>query len=306
MAKRNAVSPQFVLSYFTLADEALQLAVSDDGKRFEPVGAGPVLRSSVGARSIRDPFIGQTADGAFHLLGTDGWRSSSIVHSSSPDLVHWTPPTLIPVMVGVPGTYNAWAPEFFTDHETGRHHLLWSSIVDPSGPVPTGEWFDPPMRHRIWSCTTTDFRSFTPPEVFFDPGYTVIDATVHDAGDHYLMAYKDERGVNEVDTANKTIRFARFDRPGASIELLDAAVPASPVEGPSIFERDGELVIIFDRFLEDSYAAATSRDGLHWEPAPLSTPNGMRHGSVFAPVGIDLDLFALASAGDHAQQPSQG
>ncbi|TPW99192.1 hypothetical protein FJ656_33200, partial [Schumannella luteola] len=258
---RRGGSPAFVMSYFTLADEALHLAVSDDGVHFEPLlGGTPLLRSEQGAHSIRDPFIGEGVDGRFHLLGTDGWRSNSVVHSVSDDLLQWSTPELIPVMAEIAGTYNAWAPEFFTDPATGIHHLLWSSIVDPASTPPTGAWVDPVMRQRIWTSRTTDFVDFTPAEVFFDPGYTVIDATVAVDSDGFLMAFKDERGRNDLATDNKTIRFARFPHPGAPFHLLDSAVPFSPVEGPSLFRRDGEWVVIFDRFLEDAYAAATSRD----------------------------------------------
>ena len=33
--------------------------------------------------------------------------------------------------------------------------------------------------NRIYSATTKDFRTFTKPEIFYDPGYMVIDATTH-------------------------------------------------------------------------------------------------------------------------------
>ena len=71
--------PGYVLSYFTSDDEAMHLAVSVDGVSFEPVGDGQaVLRSAVGSRLLRDPFIGTDHDGRFHLVATDGWRSRSI------------------------------------------------------------------------------------------------------------------------------------------------------------------------------------------------------------------------------------
>jgi hypothetical protein len=209
-------------------------------------------------------------------------------------------------MAAVEGTYNTWAPEFFTDPASGVHHLIWSSIVDPSNPPPIGAWADPVMRQRIWTSRTTDFIRFTPPEVFFDPGYTVIDATVVRDGEGFLMAYKDERGRNDLDTDNKTIRFARFARPGAPFEHLDAAVPFSPVEGPSLFRRGDDWVVIFDRFLEDSYAAATSSDAIRWSPAPLEVPARMRHASVFTP-SRPLNLPTTQHAvGTQAQSPTRG
>jgi beta-galactosidase len=52
------------------------------------------------------------------------------------------------------------------------------------------------------------------------------------------------------------------------------------VEGPSIFRRGGELVMIFDHYLEGRYGAARSKDGVDWEPVSLALPPGMRHASV--------------------------
>ena len=79
------------MSYFTTEDEALHLAASRDGHRFAVLNGGaPVLRSMVGTRTLRDPFVGLGPDGLFHLLATDGWTSRSIVHAVSADLRAWS------------------------------------------------------------------------------------------------------------------------------------------------------------------------------------------------------------------------
>ena len=133
-----------VMSYFTEADEALHLAVSTDGRRFDAVAGGqPVLRGTVGTGRLRDPFIGVGPGGVFHLLATDGWTSSSIVHATSHDLLTWSRQELIPVMAAVDGAHNAWAPEFFPDPATGRYHLIWSSVVDLEIPADGRDFFDP-------------------------------------------------------------------------------------------------------------------------------------------------------------------
>ena len=241
----------YVVSYFTDADEALHLAYSHDGEKFAAVNGGrPVLRGTVGTGELRDPFIGVGPDGLFHLLATDGWTSPSIVHATSADLLTWSEQELIPVMAAVEGARNAWAPEFFLDRATGLYHLIWSSVVDAGSTAEGRDYEHISQDHRIWHCTTEDFRTFSAPEVFFDPGHSVIDATVRELdGGGFLMAFKDERGTNDLATAHKDIHLTTFDTPGGPY--------ASPggrsrprVEGPSIFRRGDELVMIFDHFLE--------------------------------------------------------
>ncbi|WP_405875308.1 MULTISPECIES: glycoside hydrolase family 43 protein [unclassified Streptomyces] len=272
----------YVVSYFTNADEALHLAHSDDGHAFVPVNGGrPVLRGTVGTGRLRDPFIGVGPDGLFHLLATDGWTSPYIVHTTSADLLNWSDQELLPVMTGVEGAQNAWAPEFFLDRGTGLYHLIWSSVVEAGSTAEGRDFEHISQNHRIWHCTTEDFRTFSAPAVFFDPGHSVIDATVRELdGGGFLMAYKDERGTNDLATAHKDIHLITFDTPGGPHTSAVGPVTPSVVEGPSIFRRGDEMVMIFDHFLEGRYGAARSKDGVDWEPVPLALPTGMRHASV--------------------------
>ncbi|MBR7831732.1 glycoside hydrolase family 43 protein [Actinospica durhamensis] len=279
--------PMLVMSYFTESDEALHLALSHDGgHRFEPVDAGrPVLRGSVGTGALRDPFLGVGPDGLIHLLATDGWSSPSIVHAVSADLRSWSPQRLLPVMASVPGAHNAWAPEFFHDHTTGRYHLIWSSVVDAATPAESRDWQNIGQDHRIWSCATEDFSTFSAPEVFFDPGHPVIDATVVHDGERFLMAYKDERGINDPATSHKHILVTSFERPGGPYAPPRGPVGPSATEGPSLFRRDDGWIMLFDQYLEGRYGAARSTDGSRWEPAKVELPAGMRHASVFTMPG---------------------
>lgn len=271
-----------VMSYFTDEDEALHLALSTDGRVFVPCNdARPVLRGTVGTGRLRDPFIGLGPGGVFHLLATDGWTSPNIVHATSRDLLEWSPQRLIPVMAGVVGAHNAWAPEFFFDPATGDYHLIWSSVVDPDAPAEGRDWQNVGQDHRIWHCTTRDFGEFSPAALFFDPGYSVIDATVapHDDG-RFLMAFKDERGVNDTATEHKHILVTTFTRPRGG--FTEPAGPVSPaaVEGPAFFRRDEQWVLLFDHYLEGRYGAATSVDGATWQRAEIELPPGVRHASV--------------------------
>lgn len=268
-----------VLSYFTTDDEALHVATSPDGHHFTPLDDGaPVLRGQVGAGTLRDPFLLLGPDGLYHLLATDGWSSPRIVHATSPDLRRWSPQRLLEPMAGVTGARNAWAPEAFTDDD-GVVHLLWSSVIDPDND--DHDWHHTNQEHRIWHTATRDFTEFTEPRVFFDPGYPVIDATVARADGRYVMAFKDERGENTPGTDHKNILLTTFTDPHGPLTEPTGPVTPSPVEGPSLFRRGDEWVLIFDHFLDDGYGALASADDMStWEPTDIGMPPGMRHASV--------------------------
>ena len=281
----------YLMAYFTDKDEALHLAVSQDGRRFNALNEGrPVLHSTVGARRLRDPFIGRGPDGLFHLLATNGWTSPCILHAASADLRTWSPQSLIPVMVGVAGAHNAWAPEFFFDPLASQYHLIWSSVVEPHAPAEGRDWQNVSQDNRIWHCTTRDFASYSPPALFFDPGYSVIDATVTRHDGRFLMAFKDERGSNDPATDHKHILVTTFERPGGPFS--EPAGPVSPAlaEGPSFFRREREWVLLFDHFTEGRYGAAASADGLNWKPCQVWTPAGARHASVLDMAEVPVPL----------------
>lgn len=270
----------YVMSYFTTAAEALHLATSEDGHEFSPLDGGrPLLHSQVGARALRDPFIGAGPDGDYHLLATDGWASTSLVHARSADLRRWSPARLVPVMAAVPEARNVWAPEFFVDPATGLAHLIWSSVVG-GAPAAQRDWQNAGQEHRIWHAHTDDFRTFSEPEMFFAPGHSVIDATVHPGPAGFLMAYKDERGTNQVTTAHKDIYVTSFTEPGGDFGPAVGPVSPAPVEGPAFFRRDGALVLIFEHYLEGRYGAVSTEDFVSWRPAPVGVPAGARHASV--------------------------
>ncbi len=267
----------FVFSYFKTESEAMHLAVSDDGLQWRELNNGlPVLKGTTGKCTLRDPFIIQARDGLFHLLATDGWGSRSIVHATSRDLVDWSDQELLPVMEKVEGTQNCWAPECFYDREDDLYRILWSSTVRPDVEEKVRD-------HRIWSVTTRDFQKFSEPELFFDPGYSVIDASVIRHERRYMMAFKDERGENVKGTQYKGIRMAFAKRGAGPFEDVTDLVTPHLVEGPALFRAGGRFVMLYDHFMEEGhYGASVSDDGVHWDTADggLVMPFAPRHGGL--------------------------
>ena len=148
------------------------MAWSRDGLRWHPLnGNAPVLRSAIGSGSLRDPHLVRREDGAagFHLVATDGWNSTSVLYGNSSDLISWSL-QLLPVAARLAGARNAWAPELRVDAAARRHLLLWATT--------RGGW----GREKLYFSWAELERggggavALTPPEVLFDPGFTVIGA----------------------------------------------------------------------------------------------------------------------------------
>ena len=265
-----------LFSFFRTEMEALHLALSKDGFTFDSVNRNrPVLEGTVNTCTLRDPFLIQSGHGVFHLLASDGWESTSIIHASSNDLIDWSEQAAVPVMDDVPGTRNSWAPEAFYDKESGLFRLIWSSTVCEN---PAKDERD----HRIWSCETEDFHEFAESRLFFDPGYNVIDATVVPYGDAYLMAFKDERGENRKRTEYKALRTALSLRGAGPFESVSELITPSLVEGPALYKIDGLWMMLYDYFHHHHYGASLSEDGIDWRVSGVEVilPEGARHGSV--------------------------
>ncbi|MEK3787846.1 glycoside hydrolase family 43 protein [Paenibacillus sp. FSL K6-1230] len=271
----------YLLSYFKEEAESLFLAESVDGLSWtERNGGLPILTSSIGTGQIRDPFILQDKSDRFHALWTDGWNSLSIGYATSLDLNNWEDMRLIPLMHQWPDTQNVWAPEAFYDSVHDFYRIIWSSTVKPG-----------PRDHRIWSTTTRDFKSFTEPALFFDPGFNVIDASVVTVDGDQLLLFKDERGRNEPGTDFKAIRSCRMEITSDKVvfgPLSDLLTPPL-LEGPTAYmlPEDNQLpwkwVLLADGFHEGCYAAFGSNDLASWNRLSkdiIRLPAGIRHASV--------------------------
>ena len=216
----------FLFSYFTSQNDSDGEQVRFARSRgtsplyWEQIAAGePFLRSTVGTRGVRDPFLvraaGLPGEGAkFYLIATDMrvhgsdeatfWPeqqrhgSRNIVVWESADLVSWSNPRL--VELAPPEAGNAWAPEATFDEHTGSYFVYWASKLYGVGSDRSEDEYN-----RMLCSTTKDFRVFTPAAVWLDPGRSVIDATVAQSGTDYFRFVKDERTLDSSTPAAKFI-----------------------------------------------------------------------------------------------------
>lgn len=182
----HAADAAYAMVYFTEsttmleADYGLHLAVSQDGLNWIPLNQNaPLVTPTQGAGGLRDPFLMRKQDGTFVVLATDlkgtDWNyNSTYIHVwDSADLRTFT--GYRRVKLHDMTTTHSWAPEAYWDAARGRYGILYSS-VNSSG------------HNVIMVSYTTDFVTTSSPQVFFDPGYDIIDGnlTVGVNGVNYL------------------------------------------------------------------------------------------------------------------------
>ena len=281
-------SGPWVFSYFLdNGQDGLHLAYSRDGLKFTPLGGGqPFLATAVGGKLMRDPCIMLGPDNAFHAVWTTGWWEQGIGLAHSKDLLTWSEPEFLPVMVHERKALNAWAPELIYDGETGQYIIFWSTTIPGRFPETDGSGDESPagapLNHRIYRTTTRDFKDYTRAELFYDPGFNVIDASVLQDGARFIMFMKDETKRPE---AKKAIRMATADHALGPYMLAPGPISKENwVEGPTAFRAGGDMVVLFDAYTRHRYEGVRSRDLETWTPltGQLEMPPGARHGTVFA------------------------
>jgi predicted GH43/DUF377 family glycosyl hydrolase len=283
-AARKKPAEAYLYSYFTDKNQAagLRLAVSKDGLSFEALRDGAVfLKPGVGESGLmRDPclFRSPQSKAPFHLVWTTSWHGQTIGYASSHDLIEWTPQRAIPVMQAFPGTRHTWAPEGIWDARHRQFVIFWSSTVTDMFSDKEGT-SENDLNPRIFFTTTRDFQSFTPTRVLFDPGFQVIDASfLAGPGSALTLLFKDER-KNPV---KKNLRIAHAGSATGpfTVDPKPISLPDSWLEGPTGIWTGSEYRVYGDAYIRKQMMMFTSRDLSTWAETPVSTPPGMRHGTI--------------------------
>jgi hypothetical protein len=298
---RSGEKQAYLFAYFIgNGADGLHLAASKDGYEWEALAGGASFLTPTvgGAKLMRDPSLVRGPDGLYHMVWTSGWNDRGIGYASSPDLLTWSPQREIPVMGHEPTALNAWAPELFYDAKQGHYLILWSSTVPGRFPETEGK-SEEKYNHRIYATTTKDFVSFTPTRLYYDPGFSVIDATLaHAFGKDWLLV-KDETRYPPM----KHLRVAQASSFEGPFGALGAPITPSGLwsEGPSVLQVGDEVIVYYDAYTAGHYGALRTRDMLNWEDvtAKLRFPGAgtkqrVRHGTAFAVPASLVDRIRAA------------
>jgi hypothetical protein len=279
----RAAEPMVFAYFKEPANMGVFFATSTDGYRWQAQNEGkPWLPPQFPGELMRDPFLTRGPDGEFHMVWTWAWRGTSIGYAHSPDLVHWSDQQEIPLMAGTPGAGNTWAPEIYWDGRQSKWLIIWSSTV-------AGQHDG----NRIYSTLTSDFKTFSQPRIFFDPGYWVIDATILETRGKYYLVFKDERA----DPLKKFIQMAEGDTLQGPWRKIGPALTESWSEGPSAIQVGSEYLIYYDHYRDPRrYEAIRSSDLVHWTSVTdrMQLPEHAKHGSFLKITAEELSRLTAA------------
>ncbi|WP_328772527.1 family 43 glycosylhydrolase [Streptomyces sp. NBC_00286] len=310
----------YLFAYFTgegTADgEQIRYALSrgNDPLHWRELNAGkPVLTSTIGEKGLRDPFVIRAPKGdKFYMIATDlrmyenssgSWDdvqrhgSKSIMVWESTDLVNWTDQRLVKVSPDNAG--NTWAPEAYWDEKLGEFVVFWASkLYAADDPDHTGSTYN-----KMMYATTKDFRTFSKPKVWNDPGYSVIDSTVVQHKGTYYRYTKDERDPNSSSPCAKfitgeksrTLTSTKYDFVADCIG--NGAMDRG--EGPTVFKSNTEnkWYLFIDEYGGRGYIPfeTTDLDSGKWTPSQnYQLPTSPRHGTVMPVTQKEYDRLLAA------------
>lgn len=277
MVSCNASKEYFVsTSFHEPATEGLRFIYSEDGILWDTI-PGVWLKPEVGSQKVmRDPSIVRSPDGIFHLVWTTSWKGDNgFGYASSPDLIHWSDQRLISVMAFDTSTVNVWAPELFFDDEKNEFLVVWASTVPYKFDKGIEDEYN---NHRLYYVKTKDFVHFSDTQLFYDPGFSVIDATVVKRGEHdYVTVFKDNT------RPQRNLKVAFGSSPAGPWSKSSEAFTDSFAEGPTVLRRGDEYYVYYDAYQKKIYGASKTKDFIHFTDVTdsVSVPVNHKHGTIF-------------------------
>lgn len=279
----------YLFCYFKGNGDGLHYAWSKDGYNWDKLfGDSIILKPTVSNdKLMRDPCIARGGDGRFHMVWTVSWNDRGIGYASSKDLIHWSTQEFIPVMMKEDSARNTWAPEITYDPYSKQYMVYWATTINGRFPI-TDTAAESRYNHRIYYVTTKDFKKWSETKLLYDPGFSVIDASIVWNGTEFVMFLKNETRAPE----EKNIRVAyskKITGPWSS--------PSAPItgnywaEGPTAMRIGKEWIVYFDKYRDHKYGAVSSTDLIHWQDISnkVRFPSGTRHGTIFAVTQKEFD-----------------
>jgi len=292
--KSNVLSQKdvYIFAYFIgRGEDGLHLAYSFDGLQWIAINNNQsILRPAVGEEKLmRDPCIIKGGDGKYHMVWTTGWWNRYIGYANSDDLINWSEQKLLEVMIHEPNAKNCWAPEIYYDKKKNQYLIYWSTTIPGRHKEVATSESEKGLNHRIYYAITKDFSTFTKSDIFFNPDFSVIDATILFYNKKYYMFIKNENS----NPPEKNIRFTTSNNLyGPYNTNVSRSITGNYwAEGPTAIEINGFVYVYFDKYREKKYGAIRTKDFKEWEDVShlLVMPVGIRHGSILKIDKISLD-----------------
>ena len=270
-------------SFHEPATDGLRMLYSFDAYHWTDLNK-ILLKPEVGDKVMRDPSIAQGKDGVFHLVWTSAWTGGKgFGYADSKDLVHWSQQKLINVMEDEPTVVNVWAPEIFYDDDNDQFIIVWASTIPGRFPVGTETENN---NHRLYYTITRDFQTFSKEKLFYDPGFSAIDAEIIKRGKNdYVMVVKDNT------RPNRNIKVAFATTPIGPYTAASAPFTENFTEGPTVAKAGNNYLIYYDAYREKIFGAQVTTDFKTFTniTKQVDVPQGHKHGTIFKTTKKVLD-----------------
>lgn len=155
-------------------------ALSEDLKKWSYIDSISINVSS-GSKRVRDQYLSRDKTGNYLLLGTQGYMHPEIYLANSESInefelelknINYSDKDL-----HIFANYS-WTPEIIYDYDNDQYLILYSDTETKNSP--------------IYAVATKDFERFSYPFIFFDVGFTIIDANITMFDGKYYLFYKGE------------------------------------------------------------------------------------------------------------------
>lgn len=270
----------YLFCYFKGGGDGLHYAYSEDGYNWKAMfNDSIVLKPTVSKDKLfRDPCIIKGADGKYHMVWTVSWADKGIGYASSDDLIHWSEQQFIPVMAHEDSARNTWAPEINYDAKKKEYMVYWATTIAGRFPQKDTSAEGRRYNHRMYYVTTKDFKSWSKAKLLYEPGFSVIDATIVPNGKQYVMFLKNETRS----PVEKNLRVAYAKNITGPYSIAGPPITGNYwAEGPTVLKIGDELIVYFDKYTTRKYGAVSSKDLVNWTDISdkISFPKGVRHGT---------------------------
>lgn len=283
--KKKKPDPYLFSYYINDGATGLHLAWSEDGFKWTALNKGKgYIKPAVGDYVMQDPHLSQTPDGMFHLVWSTGKNRRDFGYARSENLKDWSAQRLIPVMEDDTLILNASAPELIYDAANLQFNLLWHSTVPKKfkdtdnslDSLPSGYHFN----HRIYRKTSTDLRTWSKSEVFYNPGFSCSDATIASDSGKIMLFLKDETRLPK--NISKKLKMATSGSLSGPFGTIGPAITGKYYAGaPTALRVDTQLVVYFEKYTKAKMGAVATRNYKEWKDLSdsVSFPRGAHHGT---------------------------
>jgi hypothetical protein len=285
----------YLFCYFKGGGDGLHYTYSEDGYKWNTLfNDGIVLKPTVSKDKLfRDPCIVKGGDGRYHMVWTVSWADKGIGYASSSDLVNWSEQKFLPVMQHEDSARNTWAPEINYDSKKKEYIIYWASTIGGRFKQKDTSAEGRRNNHRMYYTTTKDFTRWSKTRLLYEPGFSVIDATIVPQGKQYVMFLKNETKS----PVQKNLRVAYAKNIAGPYSQAGPPITGKYwAEGPTALHIGDEWVVYFDKYTNHTYGAVKSKDLQNWTDVSdaVSFPKGTRHGTAFKISRAEFEVLKKA------------